>query len=85
MRPAKVSSIVDELDRFVPESHKYRVIEARAVNAISSAVNVLELIDECFGEDESEDLMKKMILAIRSGEPKKFINKLRLLESKNED
>lgn len=85
MPSQKLSSIIDELDKFVPESHKHKIIEARAINAISASINVLELIRTSFSEEEYEDLTKKMLLAIKTGEPKKFTNKIRALGNNNED
>lgn len=83
MPAQKISSIIDELDRFVPDAHKHKIIEARALNAISAAINVLELMRTSFTEEEYEDLTKKMLLAIKSGEPKKFTNKIRMLGESN--
>ena len=81
----KLSSIIDELDKFVPDNHKHKIIEARALNAISASINVLELIRTSFTEQEYEDLTKKLLLAMKSGEPKKFTNKIRMLGEDDAD
>lgn len=81
----KLSSIIDELDSFIPDAHKHKIIEARAINAISASMNVLDLIKTSFSEAEYEDLTKKLLLAIKSGEPKKFVNKIRSLGESDAD
>lgn len=76
-------SVIDEISSFIPEKHKDRVIETRAVNLIGAAVNVIELFEEAYSPEEAEELTKKFLLAIRARESKKFTNKLRTLsESK---
>ena len=72
-------SLVDEINSFIPERHKDRVIESRAVNLIGAAINVIELFEQSYSEEEAEDLTKKFLLAIKTKESKKFTNKMRSL------
>ena len=82
----KFKSIIDELDNYVPETQKHQIIEVRATNAIVASINVTRLIYESFTAEEAEDLIKKMLLAIKSQNPKKFVNKIRYLgEQVNEN
>lgn len=77
-------SLVDEIDSFIPDKDRSKIIEVRASNVIGAAINVLKLMEESFSEDEVEDLTKKFLLAIKTKESKKFTNKLRMLtESRN--
>lgn len=78
-----LTNIIDELDRFVPEIHKHRIIEARATNAIHAVINVLDMIEDGFTEEETHDLTKKLILAIKSREISKFTNKIRAMDNAN--
>lgn len=77
-------SIIDEINSFIPARHKDRVIEARASNVITAAINMLELLEESYTTEEVDDLTKKFLLAIKTKESRKFTNKLRsLTESRN--
>ena len=73
----RVKNIIEELDRLLPERDKHQVIEARANNIIASAINLLSLIQESFPEEESEELQKRLIGAIKNKDPDKFNRKVR--------
>ena len=74
-----IKNIIEELENIVPSKNKDRIIEQRAINVITSAINVLDLIKETYGEEQYEDLTKKMFLAIKSKEIKKFSNKIKII------
>lgn len=77
-------SLVDEIDSFIPDKDRSKIIEVRANNVIGAAINILKLMEESFTEEEVEDLTKKFLLAIKAKESKKFTNKLRMLtETRN--
>jgi hypothetical protein len=77
-------SVLDEINSFIPERHRDRVIEVRATNAIAAAINAIDLFEQTYTTEEVEDLTKKFLLAIKTKESKKFTNKLRsLTESRN--
>lgn len=78
----RTRSIIDELDRFVPTRDRHAVVEARANHVIVSAINLLQLIAESFDDDEAEKLTKRLFLAIKSQNPKKFENTVRMLREK---
>lgn len=73
----RVKSIIEELDRFVPQRDKHQIIEARASNVIASAVNLLALINESFTEEEADELGRRLINAIKNQDPDKFNRKIR--------
>lgn len=75
MRTTK--NIVEELDRFVPSRDKHMIIEARAMNIIASAVNLLDIMKQNLSEEESFELTKRLLGAIRLNDPKKFQRKIR--------
>lgn len=75
----KLSSIIDELDKFLPEKTKYQLIELRARNAIAGVANVLNLIESCFTQEESEALIKRFNLALKNNDPQKFQRKVKEL------
>lgn len=77
-------SLLEEIDSFIPENQRDRVIENRAVNVIGAAINLIDLFEQTYTEQEVEDLTKKLVLAIKTKESKKFVNKMRnLAESRN--
>jgi uncharacterized protein (UPF0305 family) len=70
-------NLIEELARFVPQRDKHQVIEARAINIVVSAINLIQLISETFEAEESEELSKRLIAAIRLKDPQKFNRKIR--------
>lgn len=84
----RVKSIIEELDRFVPQRDKHQIIEARASNVIASAVNLLNLINESFTAEEADELNRRLINSIKNHDPEKFNRKIRefrkVEESKND-
>jgi leucyl-tRNA synthetase len=77
MYTRRANSIIEELDRFVPQANKQQIIEARANNVIASAMNLLTLINECFTPEEAEELHKRLLGAIKNQDPEKFNRKIR--------
>lgn len=80
-------SLLEEIDSFIPQQQRDKVIESRAVNIIGAAIQIIELFEESYSEKEVEDLTKKFLLAIKAKESRKFTNKMRTLteiRNKNE-
>lgn len=73
-------SLLSELEAFLPEQNKHQILEARARHVISSAINLLELMETSFDIDECEGLTKKLLLSIKQKDPRKFINRVRVLK-----
>lgn len=78
----RTRSIIEELDRFVSDRDKHAIIEARANHVIVSAINLLQMIEESFTADDAERLTKRLFLAMKSQNPKKFENTVRQLREK---
>jgi F0F1-type ATP synthase membrane subunit b/b' len=53
------------------------VIETRASNIISSAIRLLEQIDESYTPEQAENLTRKLINAIKLRDPGKFTRTVR--------
>ena len=70
-------NILDELDRVVPARSKNTVIEGRAVHLIASAINLCQLIRESYGADEADDLIKRLLRSMATGDDRKFTRKIR--------
>lgn len=73
----KTKNLIEELDRFIPKRDKHLIVESRATNVIASAINLIELMEESFNEEESEELVRRLILGIKNRNPDKFKRKIR--------
>ena len=80
----QTKNLIEELDRFVPKRDKHLVIESRATNVIASALNLIDLLEESFSPEESEELTRRLILGIKNRSPDKFKRKIREYKQ-NED
>ena len=73
----KTRSLLEELDAMYIERDQRHVIENRAANIISSAIRLLEQIDESYSPDQAENLKRKLINAINQRDPGKFTRTVR--------
>lgn len=77
-------SILEEINSLVPDRDKHSVIESRANHIISSAINLVNLIYETYGDDEAKDLERRLINSIKGQDANKFIRKIhQIRESKD--
>lgn len=65
-------NLLEELVGYVPESSKVTLLENRANHVISSAINLIEYIRESFDDDIANDLEKRIVLAIKNQDMKRF-------------
>ena len=73
----KTRSLLEELDSMYIERDQRHIIENRASNIISSAIRLLEQIDESYTPEQAENLTRKLINAIRLRDPGKFTRTVR--------
>jgi hypothetical protein len=73
----KTRSLLEELDSMYIERDQRHVIENRASNIISSAIRLLEQIDENYPPEQAENLTRKLINAIKLRNPEKFTRSVR--------
>ena len=73
----KTRSLLEELDSMYIERDQRHVIENRAANIISSAIRLLEQIDESYTPEQAENLTRKLINAIKLRDPGKFTRTVR--------
>jgi hypothetical protein len=73
----KTRSLLEELDSMYIERDSRHVIENRASNIISSAIRLLEQIDESYTPEQAENLTRKLINAIKLRDPGKFTRTVR--------
>jgi len=72
----KTRSILEELDtmyqdRYQERDRKY-IIESRASNVIASAIRLVEQIEANYEPAQAENLVRKLLNAIRDKDPTKF-------------
>ena len=68
----KTRSILDELDSLYIERDNRLMIESRASNLITTAIRLLEQIEETYTPEQAENLTRKLLNAIRQKDPAKF-------------
>jgi len=73
----KTRSLLEELDAMYIERDQRHVIETRASNIITSAIRLLEQIDENYTPEQAENLTRKLINAIKLRDPGKFTRTVR--------
>ena len=73
----KTRSLLEELDSMYVDRDQRHVIENRATNVISSAIRLLEQIDETYTPAQAENLTRKLINAIKLRDPDKFTRSVR--------
>lgn len=79
----RTKSLLEELDAISLNRDINHLVESRAANIISSAINLLELINKRYDKDKAEVLEKKLLSSIKFRQPNRFSKSLRT--KKNED
>ena len=78
----RTKSLLEELESIGSNRDMNHVIENRANNVITSAINLIELINRQYGADKAEILEKKLLSAIKGKDASRFSKSMR---KKNED
>jgi hypothetical protein len=73
----KFRSILEELCNSSPQPDKDLVMEYRAGQIIASAYNLLQEIKENYDAETADDLSRRLIRSISTGDQEKFNRKLR--------
>jgi hypothetical protein len=77
----KTRSILEELDTIYEEKFQDRdrryIVESRATNVIASAIRLIEQIEEAYPADQAENLVRKLLNAIRDKDARKFTRTVR--------
>ena len=73
----KTRSILEELDGLYIERDRRLLIESRANNLIAAAIRLIEQIESEYSVEQAENLTRKLLNAIRTKEPGKFVRSLR--------
>ena len=73
----KTRSLLEELESIGNNRDMSHVIENRAHNIITSAINLIELINKHYDSDTSELLEKKLLSAIKGRDQARFSKSIR--------
>jgi FPC/CPF motif-containing protein YcgG len=77
----RTRSILEELDAIHTEKYadldRRYFIESRASNVIASAVRLVEQIESAYAPEQAENLVRKLLNAIRTKDPAKFTRTVR--------
>lgn len=69
----RTRSILEEINSIQPRRDKSQVLESRGVNAISSIINLLEMIDANYDAETASDLTKRVMLSIKNRDNDRFM------------
>jgi len=78
----RTRSLLEELEAIGNNRDMNHVIESRANNIITSAINLIELMNRHYSQDKAELLEKKLLSAIKGKDQARFSKSLR---KKHED
>tara|TARA_B000000557_G_C20766235_1_gene439600 strand:- start:11 stop:274 length:264 start_codon:yes stop_codon:yes gene_type:complete len=83
----RTRSILQELNTVGrSQKHNDHLIEATGNNIIESAINLLNRIAETYDDTTANELERRFLNSIRTGDPRKFKRTMsKVMESKNED
>lgn len=73
----KTRSLLEELEAIGNNRDMTHVIENRAHNIITSAINLIELINKHYDKDTSDLLEKKLLSAIKGRDQARFAKSIR--------
>lgn len=73
----RTRSLLEELEAIGNNRDINHVIESRANNVITSAINLIDLINRHYSPEKAELLEKKLLTSIKSKEPNKFAKSMR--------
>ena len=76
-------SILQELQEYSQTTPKELIIENRARHAIAEATDIINEINSNFDEGVAQDLEKRFINSIRTGDAKKFLRAVKKLKELN--
>lgn len=70
-------SLLEELEAIGKNRDTTHIIESRAHNIITSAINLLELINRHYPEEQAQILERKLLSAIKSKDQTRFAKSLK--------
>ena len=77
----RTRSLLEEINSIAPKKDKNAILESRGTNAISSIINILEMIDANFDSETAQDLNKRIMLSIKNRDPERFNRGIKKIRS----
>ena len=68
----RTRSLLEEINSLAPKKDKTALLESKGNTAISSIINILEMIDSNYDSDTAQDLTKRIMLSIKNRDPERF-------------
>jgi len=73
----KTRSLLEELEALGNNRDTSHIIESRAHNIITSAINLIEMINRHYPEEQAQILERKLLSAIKSRDQARFAKSLK--------
>lgn len=73
----RTKSLLEELQSFGDTRDMNHIIESRASNIITSAINLIEMMQKHYPSEKADLLEKKLLSAIKSKDQARFTKSLR--------
>jgi predicted secreted Zn-dependent protease len=68
----RTRSLLEEINSLAPRKDKISILESKGNNAISSIINILEMIDSNYDKETAQDLTKRIMLSIKNRDVERF-------------
>jgi len=75
----RTRSLLEEINSISPVKDNKIILESRGVNAISSIVNLLEMIENHYEPEVAQDLTKRVMLSIKNRDSERFLRGVKKL------
>lgn len=78
----RTRSLLEEINNLSPTKDRINILESRGTNAISAIMNVLEMVDANYSEEDAQDIQKRIMLSIKNRDPERFNRGIKNLRNK---
>jgi hypothetical protein len=76
----RTRSLLEEINSIAPLNDKVQILENRGNNAISSIINLLEMIENDYSPEIQQDLTKRIMLSIKNRDNDRFMRGLKKIK-----
>jgi hypothetical protein len=76
----RTRSLLEEINSIAPVKDKVQILENRGINAISSIINLLEMIENDYSPEIQQDLTKRIMLSIKNRDNDRFMRGLKKIK-----
>lgn len=77
-------SILDEITTLVPGKDRDLLVESLATQAIARVTNLVKIIEDTYPKHQSDELIRRLQLAIKNNDPAKFTRGVRAIKESEE-